>query len=50
MLAFTATSVVISFVHVNLFSFGEVADLLWFGWFILATVMLTLLTVRVWRT
>ena len=49
MLAFTATTVVISFVHVNLFSFGEVADLLWFGWFIFATVILFPLTLRTLR-
>ncbi len=47
MLAFTATTVVVSFMHVNLFSFSEVADLLWFGWFILATILLAVLTVRV---
>jgi len=49
MLAFTATTVVVSFMHINLFSFSEFADLLWLGWFILATVMLALLTVRVTR-
>ncbi len=47
MLAFTATTVVVSFIHIKLFSFSEVADLLWFGWFILATVVLAVLTVRV---
>lgn len=47
MLAFTATTVLISFLHINLFSFSEVADLLWFGWFMLATILLVLLTVRV---
>jgi hypothetical protein len=47
MLAFTATTVVISFLHIGLFSFGEVADLLWFGWFLGTTVLLALLTVRV---
>lgn len=49
MLAFTATTVVISFIHVGLFSFTELADLLWFGWFIFATLVLTLLTARAWR-
>lgn len=49
MLAFTATTVVISFIHVGLFSFAELADLLWFGWFIFATLVLTLLTARAWR-
>lgn len=45
-LAFTATTVVVSFIHIKLFSFSEVADLLWFGWFMLATVLLAILTVR----
>jgi hypothetical protein len=49
MLAFTGTTVLISFLHVSLFSFSELADLLWFGWFILATLALSLLTVRVWQ-
>jgi hypothetical protein len=47
MLAFTATTVMVSFIHVKLFSFSEVADLLWFGWFILAMIVLAILTVRV---
>ena len=46
MLIFTVTTVVISFVHIKLFSFNEVPDLLWFGWFILASLMLALLTFR----
>ena len=49
MLAFAVTTVVISFIHLSLFSFAEIADLLWFGWFIFATLVLALLTVRVWR-
>jgi len=44
MLVFTVTTVVISFVHIGLFSFSEIADLLWFGWFILASLILVLLT------
>src|SRR6266498_2259789 len=47
MLAFTGTTVLISFLHINLFSFAQFADLLWFGWFILATLVLGILTVRV---
>jgi len=50
MLAFTGTTVLISFLHINLFSFAEFADLLWFGWFILATLALGILTVRVLQT
>ena len=46
MLVFTATTVIISFVHINLFSFSEIADLLWFGWFIIASLILALLTFR----
>jgi len=46
MLVFSATTVVVSFLHVSLFSFGEFADLLWFGWFLFATVMLALIASR----
>jgi hypothetical protein len=46
MLIFTVTTVIISFLHVKLFSFNEVPDLLWFGWFILAALVLALLTFR----
>ena len=46
MLVFTVTTVVISFIHVNLFSFSEVPDLLWFGWFIVASLVLAVLTFR----
>jgi hypothetical protein len=46
MLIFTVTTVIISFVHIGLFSFNEIADLLWFGWFILASLILALLTFR----
>jgi hypothetical protein len=33
-------------VHIGLFSLNEVADLLWFGGFILASLALALLTFR----
>jgi len=46
MLVFTATTVVISFIHFNLFSLTEAPDLLWFGWFIIATVVLAIMTFR----
>jgi hypothetical protein len=46
MLIFSATAVVISFIHIGLFSFNEVPDLLWFGWFILASPILAVLTFR----
>jgi len=44
MLVFTVTTVIISFIHIGLFSFNEVADLLWFGWFIFASLFLAILT------
>ncbi len=47
MFAFTATTIIVSFIHINLFSFTELADLLWFGLFGIATVILGVLTVRV---
>ena len=50
MLAFTATTLVVSFIHISLFSFAEFADLLWFGWFIFTTLALGILTVRVLQT
>jgi hypothetical protein len=46
MLAFSLTTVIVSFLHLSLFSFSEVADLLWFAWFLLATVMLAWITLR----
>ncbi|MBC7877462.1 MAG: hypothetical protein H7Y59_09860 [Anaerolineales bacterium] len=47
MFAFTLATVIVSFMHINLFSFAEMADLLWFGWFGIATMILGVLTVRV---
>ena len=46
MLIFTVTTALISFVHIGLFSFNETADLLWFGWFIFASLILGFLTFR----
>lgn len=46
MLIFTAITVMISFIHIGLFSFNEVPDLLWLGWFILASLILAVLTFR----
>ena len=46
MLVFTATTLVISFLHINLFSFRQTSDVIWFGWFIVATIVLTFMTVR----
>jgi hypothetical protein len=46
MLVFTVTTVIISLFHVSLFSFQELPDLLWFGWFIVSSLILTALTFR----
>src|SRR6185503_14715840 len=46
MLVFTVITVIISFIHIGLFSFSEVPDLLWFGWFILSSLILAILTFR----
>jgi hypothetical protein len=47
MFAFTVATVIVSFMHINLFSFTELADLLWFTSFGIATVILGMLTARV---
>lgn len=47
MFAFALATIIVSFIHINLFSFTELADLLWFGWFGIATVISGMLTVRV---
>jgi hypothetical protein len=46
MLVFAVTTVIISFIHIGLFSFTEIPDLLWFGWFIFASLLLAVLTFR----
>jgi len=46
MMVFAAITVVISLMHISLFSFREIADLLWFGWFIIATLALAFITFR----
>lgn len=46
MLIFSVTTVLISFLHINLFAFNQAADLLWFGWFIFASLILFVLTFR----
>lgn len=46
MLVFTATTAIISFIHIGLFSFNEIPDLLWFGWFLPASLLLAILTFR----
>jgi hypothetical protein len=46
MLVFTVTTAIISFIHFGLFSFNELPDLLWFGWFILASLVLASITFR----
>jgi hypothetical protein len=49
MLAFTLTTVIISFLHFSLFSLNQIPDLLWFAWFISAFVILAAMTVHVTR-
>ena len=44
MLVFSATTVIISFLHSSLFSFNELPDLLWFGWFTVSSLILAVLT------
>ena len=46
MLVFAVTTVIISFLHIQLFSFHEIADRLWFGCFMLASLLLAILTFR----
>jgi hypothetical protein len=50
MLAFTLTTVIVSFMHIGLFSFNEIADLLWFAWFILSSILLAVMSARVLQT
>ena len=46
MLVFSVTTVIISFLHIGLFSLDQVPDLIWFGWFILASLLLAILNFR----
>jgi hypothetical protein len=46
MLMFSGITVIISFLHIGLFSFRELPDLLWFGWFTGSSIILALLTFR----
>lgn len=46
MFAFTVATVIVSFMHVSLFSFTQLADLMWFGSFIVMAVIFGMLTVR----
>lgn len=47
MLLFAVTTVIISFMHINLFAFNEIADLLWFAWSIVSSIFLAAMTMRV---
>jgi hypothetical protein len=49
MLVFTTTTVLISFMHINLFSFSQTSDVIWFGWFILATLVHAVMTIRAFQ-
>jgi hypothetical protein len=46
MLVFTGTTVVISFLHIGLFSFNELPDLICFGWFLVSSLILAVSTFR----
>jgi hypothetical protein len=46
MLSFTIVTVIVSFIHIKLFSFTEITDLLWFAWFIIASAFLSVMTLR----
>jgi hypothetical protein len=49
MLVFTIGTLASSFIHRGLFSFGEISDLLWFGFFIAATIALLIILVALLR-
>jgi hypothetical protein len=46
MLVFSTATVIISFLHIHLFSFNEIPDLLWFGWFLASSLLLAGATFR----
>ena len=46
MFSFVLATVIVSFMHFNLFSLAELADLLWFAWFIVSTLLLGVMTLR----
>ena len=50
MLSFTVVTVIVSFMHIKLFSFTKIADLLWFAWFMISSVFLAIMTMRVMQT
>jgi hypothetical protein len=50
LLSFTAATAIVSAMHGSLFSFSEAADLLWFAWFIVSTVILGMMTFRLFKT
>ncbi|MBI2332537.1 MAG: hypothetical protein HYU84_10335 [Chloroflexi bacterium] len=46
MFSFTLVTVIISFMHFSLFSLTEIADLFWFAWFIVSSMLLGIMTLR----
>lgn len=46
MFSFVLATVIVSLMHFSLFSLAELADLLWFGWFIVSTLLLGVMTLR----
>jgi hypothetical protein len=49
MLVFSVITIIISFIHIGLFSFNEAPDLIWLGWFSLASLLLAWLTFRAFQ-
>ncbi len=46
MFSFVIATVIVSVMHVSLFSFAEIADLLWFVWFSVSSALLGVMTLR----
>ena len=46
MFSFVLVTVIVSLMHFSLFSLAELADLLWFGWFIVSSALLGVMTLR----
>lgn len=46
MFSFAIITLIVSMMHFSLFSLAELADLLWFGWFIVSSALLGVMTLR----
>jgi hypothetical protein len=49
MLGFTVSTLIASIIHSGLFSFSEIPDLLWFAFFVLSSVILSVIAVRAFQ-